>query len=134
MNTGRFVFSQLMDFFPRHEFDLCVRRYQGEYRVWDFSCFDQFPCMAFAQLTFRSSLREIEICLRAVRPKLYHAGFRGGISRSTLADANEQRDGRIYADMAQILIRMARRGCARDDFGVELEQTAYALDSTTIDL
>jgi transposase len=134
MNTGRFVFSQLMDFFPRHEFDLSVQRYQGEYRVRDFSCFDQFLCMTFAQLTFRSSLREIEICLRAVQPKLYHAGFRGRISRSTLADANEKRDWRIYADMAQVLIRMARRWYANEDFGVELEQTAYALDSTTIDL
>lgn len=134
MNIGRFVFSQLMDFFPRHEFDLCVQRYRGDYRVRGFSCFDQFLCMAFSQLTFRTSLREIEICLRAVQPKLYHAGFRSWVSRSTLADANEKRDWRIYADMAQVLIRIARRGVLSDNLEDDLKQAAYALDSTTIDL
>jgi len=95
MHTGRIVFSQLLDFFPRHEFNRCVRRYQGNYRVRDFSCLDQFLCLAFAQLTGRESLRDIETCLRAMQPKLYHCGFRGSIARSTLADANEHRDWRI---------------------------------------
>jgi hypothetical protein len=134
MHTGRIVFSQLVDFLPRYEFNTCVRRYQGNYRVRDFSCFDQFLCLAFAQLTGRESLRDIETCLRAMQPKLYHCGFRGSISRSTLADANENRDWRIYADFAQILIQTARKLYAADDFGVELADTAYALDSTTIDL
>jgi hypothetical protein len=126
--------AQLMEFLPRHEFDRCVRRYRGDYRVRGFSGRDQFPCMAFAQLTYRESLRDIETCLRAMRPKLYHAGFRGGIARSTLADANEHRDWRIYADFAQVLIGMARKLYANDEFGVSLKQTAYAFDSTTIDL
>jgi hypothetical protein len=111
-----------------------VRRYRGNYRVRSFSCLDQFLCMAFAQLTYRESLRDIEICLRAVQPKLYHAGIRGRIARSTLADANEQRDWRIYADFAQVLIARARPLYAGDDFGVDLAQTAYVFDSTTIDL
>jgi Domain of unknown function (DUF4372)/Transposase DDE domain len=134
MHTGRFVFSQLMDFLPRHEFHQCVERYRGDRRIRNFSCFDQFLSMAFAQLTYRESLRDIETCLRAIRGKLYHAGFRGVIARSTLARANERRDWRIYADFAQVLIAHARRLYAADGFGVELEQTAYALDSTTIDL
>lgn len=134
MYTGPMIFSQLMDFLPKHEFDKCVRRYQGNYRVRKFSCLDQFRCMAFAQLTYRESLRDIETCLRAVQPKLYHVGIRGKVSRSTLADANETRDWRIYADFAQVLIGMARKLYAKDDFGLELQQTAYALDSTTIDL
>jgi len=134
MYTGQMIFSQLMDFLPKHEFDKCVRRYQGNYRVRKFSCLDQFRCMAFAQLTYRESLRDIETCLRAVQPKLYHVGIRGKVSRSTLADANETRDWRIYADFAQVLIGMARKLYAEDDFGLELQQTAYALDSTTIDL
>ena len=134
MYTGQMVFSQLMDFLPKHEFDKCVRRYQGNYRVRKFSCLDQFRCMAFAQLTYRESLRDIETCLRAVQPKLYHVGIRGKVSRSTLADANETRDWRIYADFAQVLIGMARKLYAEDDFGLALQQTAYALDSTTIDL
>lgn len=134
MHTGRFVFSQLMDFLPRHEFHQCVGRYRGDRRIRNFSCFDQFLSMAFAQLTYRESLRDIETCLRAIRNKLYHVGFRGVIARSTLAKANERRDWRIYADFAQVLIAHARRLYAADGFGVELEHTAYALDSTTIDL
>jgi hypothetical protein len=134
MYTGRTVFSQLIDFLPRHEFSKCVRRYQGNYRIRDFSCLDQLLCLAFAQLTGRESLRDIETCLRAMQPKLYHCGFRGSIARSTLADANEERDWHIYADFAQVLIRAARELYAADDFAVELTQSAYALDSTTIDL
>jgi hypothetical protein len=134
MHTGRIVFSQLLDFFPRHEFNRCVRRYQGNYRVRDFSCLDQFLCLAFAQLTGRESLRDIETCLRAVPAKLYHCGFRGTVARSTLADANESRDWRIYADFAQVLIRRARQLYAAEDFGVDLAQTVYVLDTTTIDL
>jgi len=123
-----------MDFLPRHEFYKCVRQYRGHYRIRTFSCFDQFLCMAFAQLTYRESLRDIETCLRALQPKLYHAGIRGPISKSTLADANEKRNWRIYADFAHVLIRIARHLYADEDFGLELEQTAYVLDSTTIDL
>jgi hypothetical protein len=134
MYTGRIVFSQLVDFLPKREFNRCVQRYQGNYRVHDFSCLDQFLCLAFAQLTGRESLRDIETCLRAMQPKLYHCGFRGSIARSTLADANENRDWRVYADFASVLIRTARKLYAADSFGVELAQTAYALDATTIDL
>ena len=134
MYSGQVVFSQLMEFLPRHEFNTCVRRYRGDYRVRDFSCRDQFLAMAFAQLTYRESLRDIETCLRALEPKLYHAGFRGKISRSTLGDANKRRDWHIWADFAQVLIRRARALYAQDDFGVALKQAAYALDSTTIDL
>jgi len=134
MNAGRTVFSQLLDFLPKHEFDKCVQRFRGDYHLRAFSCFDQFLCMAFAQLTFRESLRDIETCLRTMAPKLYHTGFRGKISRSTLADANERRDWRIHADFAQILIAKARQLYAAEGLGVELDQTAYALDSTTVDL
>lgn len=134
MFAGRVVFAQLMDFLPKHEFSKCVRRYKGSYRVRKFSCLDQFLCMAFAQLTFQDSLRGIEACLRAVQPKLYHMGIRGRISRSTLADANEGRDWRIYADLAQVLIGIARPLYATEELGVDLDQTVYALDSTTIDL
>ncbi len=134
MHTGRIVFSQLMDFLPRHEFNRCVRRYHGKYRTRHFKCRDQFLCMAFAQLTGRESLRDIETCLRAMQPKLYHAGLRYPVSRSTLADANENRDGRIYADLAQVLIGHARKLYSQDDFGVQLEETAYVFDSSTIDL
>jgi len=123
-----------MDFLPRKQFLKCVQRYRGNYKVQSFSCLDQFLCMAFAQLTYRESLRDIEVCLRAMKPRLYHMGIRGNIARSTLADANENRDWRIYADFAQALIHTARRLYANDDFGVELEETVYALDSTTIDL
>lgn len=134
MHTGRAVFAQLMDFIPAYEFRCCVDRYRGDYKVSSFSCWDQFLSMAFAQLTGRESLRDIETCLRTLGSELYHAGFRGRISRSTLADANETRDFRIYADLAQVLIAEARRLYAREDFGIELEQTTYALDATTIEL
>ena len=133
MPTGRMVFSQLMDFLPRHEFNRCVRRYHGNYRTRHFKCRDQFLCMAFAQLTGRGSLRDIETCLRAMQPKLYPAGLRYPVSRSTLADANENRDWRIYADFAQVLIGHARKLYSQDDFGVQLEETAYVFDSSTID-
>ena len=134
MHTGRIVFSQLVDFLPRHEFNRCVRRYHGNYRTRHFKCRDQFLCMAFAQLTGRESLRDIETCLRAMQPKMYHAGLRYPVSRSTLADANENRDWRIYADFAQVLIGHARKLYSQDDFGVQLEETAYVFDSSTIDL
>jgi len=134
MDPGKLVFAQLMEFIPRRDFDACVGRYGGDRRPRGFSCRDQFLCLAFAQLTFRESLRDIETCLRALEPKLYHAGFRGKISRSTLADANRVHDWRIFADFAQVLIGRARKLYAEEPFGVELEQTVYALDSTTIDL
>lgn len=134
MNIGKTVFAQLMDFIPAHEFRRCVERYHGNYKSSSFSCWDQFLCMAFAQLTYRESLRDIETCLRAVGGRLYHLGIRGHVSRSTLADANENRDWRIYADLAQVLIGSARQLYAEESFGVELEQTVYALDCTTIDL
>ena len=134
MNTGRTLFAQVMDFLPLHQFRKCVRRYRGGYKVQSFSCLDQFLCMAFAQLTYRESLRDIESCLRAAGPKLYHMGIGSRISRSTLADANEHRDWRIYADFAQVLIAIAKDLYGNEDFGVELDSTAYALDSTTIDL
>jgi transposase len=134
MEPGKLVFAQLMDFLPRHDFNLCVQRYGGDRRPRGFSCRDQFLCLAFAQLTFRESLRDIETCLRSFQPKLYHAGFRGNVSRSTLADANRVHDWRIFADFAQVLIGRARKLYADEPMGVELEQTVYALDSTTIDL
>jgi len=134
MHQGRNVFAQLLDFLPRHEFNRCVERYRGNYRVHRFSCFDQFFCMAFAQLTGRESLRDIEACLRAMYPKLYHTGFRGSVARNTLAKANERLNWRIWADLAHRVIRRARILYANDSFGVELKQTAYAFDSTTIDL
>jgi hypothetical protein len=134
MDTGKTIFAQLMDFLPVYEFQKCVQRYNGHYKVKHFSCWSQFLCMAFAQLTYRESLRDIEACLRSTQRKLYHMGFRGNVSRNTLAHANQVRDWRIYADFAQILIGQARRLYANDSFGVELNQTAYALDSTTIDL
>ena len=134
MYTGRIIFSQIMDHFPSHEFRRCVDRYHGNQRVKRFTCYDQFLTMAFAQLTFRESLRSTESCLRAQHSKLYHMGIRGGISRSTLADANEQRDWRIYADFAQNLIQVARPLYAGDDLGLDLDNTIYALDATTIDL
>jgi hypothetical protein len=123
-----------MDFLPSYEFHKCVRRYHGHHKVKRFSCWDQFLTMAFAQLTYRESLRDIQACLRATGSKLYHLGIRSRVSRNTLANANQVRDWRIYADFAQVLIDRARRLYANDDFGVELEQAAYALDSTTIDL
>jgi Domain of unknown function (DUF4372)/Transposase DDE domain len=134
MHSGRIVFAQIMDFLPLYEFRKCVNRYRGNYRVKSFSCLDQLLCMAFAQLTYRDSLRDIEACLRSMHNKLYHIGIRGNIARSTLADANENRDWRIYADFAHVLIRTARDLYQDEDIGIELEQTAYAFDSTTIDL
>jgi len=134
MHQGKFVFSQLMAYLPIKEFQKCVKRYRGNYKVKDFSCWDQFLCMAFAQLTYRESLRDIEACLRAMQCKLYHLGIRGRVSRSTLADANENRDWRIYADFAQILISRARKIYLNEKFKTQLDETIYALDSTTIDL
>lgn len=134
MNTGSTLFSQVMSFAPIHEFRRCVARYGGDYKIKTFSCWDQYLCMSFAQLTYRESLRDIEACLRVASRKLYHMGIRGRVSRNTLAHANETRDWRIYEDFAQVLIRTARELYANDEFGVELDQTAYALDATTIDL
>ena len=134
MNSGKSIFAQLMDFLPSKSFRRCVKRYQGDYKLKTFSCWDQFLCMAFAQLTYRESLRDIEACLRAQHTKLYHLGIRGQVSRNTLAHANSVRDWRIYADFAQVLITRARALYADDSFGVELAQTVYALDATTIDL
>jgi len=134
MNAGQSIFSQLMDFLPAHEFRQCVARYKGDYKLKSFSCWDQFLCMAFAQLTYRESLRDIEACLRANQTKLYHMGIRGRVSRNTLANANSVRDWRIYADFAHLLIRQARALYRDEDFSLALQQTVYALDSTTIDL
>jgi len=134
MYTGRIVFSQLIDFLPKRKFDRCVRRYRGNHRTKTFSCFDQYLCMVFAQITYRQSLRGIESCLRVMQPKLYHCGIRGNVSRNTLANANEHRDWRIYADFAQVLIGKARTLYANEDFGIQLNREVYALDSTTIDL
>jgi hypothetical protein len=134
MNAGRTVFSQLIEFLPHQEFQKCVARYAGNRYLKNLSCWDQYLAMAFAQLTYRESLRDIEACLRSVGAKLYHMGFRGKVARSTLADANESRDWRIYADFAQVLIAIARPLYARDPIGIDLDQSLYALDSTTIDL
>jgi hypothetical protein len=134
MNSGKTVFSQIMDFLPLHEFRKCVMRYCGDYKVRTLSCLDQFLSMSFAQMTYRESLRDIETCLNTMRNKLYHMGIRGNIARNNLARANENRDWRIYADFAQILIHQARKLYQHEDFGVELEQTVYALDASTIDL
>jgi len=134
MNLGRTVFAQLVEHLPHKEFQKCVARYRGDYYLKSFSCWDQFLAMAFAQLTYRESLRDIEACLHSVHGKLYHMGFRGRAARSTLAGANESRDWRIYADFAQVLIGIARPLYAHDPIGVDLDQSLYALDSTTIDL
>jgi len=134
MNQGQTVFSQIMNYLPLYEFQKCVDRYKGNHKIKSFTCLDQFYCMAFAQLTYRESLRDIETCLRATQNKLYHMGIRSRISRNTLANANRIRDWRIYADFAQILINTARQLYAKESFGVQLEQTVYALDSTIIDL
>jgi Domain of unknown function (DUF4372)/Transposase DDE domain len=134
MNQGRTVFSQLISFLPDRKFRRCVERYQGDIRLRGFSCWDQYLAMAFAQLTYRESLRDIEACLRSMQGKLYHLGFRGKVARSTLADANESHDWRIFANFAQVLIGIARPLHAHDPIGVDLEQSLYALDSTTIDL
>ena len=134
MYSGKTVFTQIMDFLPMYEFHKCVNRYQGNQRMRTFSCTDQFLCMAFAQLTFRESLRDIEACLRSMSTKLYHMGLRGKISRSTLAKANENRNWRIYADFAQSLMKTAKELYANEKFLIDLDQAAYALDSTMIDL
>ena len=134
MYQGRTVFSQILDFLPMHKFRQCVNRYNGNKGVRTFTCLDQFMCMAFAQLTYRESLRDIECCLRAMKEKMYHMGISGNISRSTLADANEKRDWRIYSDFALQLIDQARQLYAGEDFGLELKETVYALDASTIDL
>ena len=135
MYSGRLVFSQLMDFLPTREFHKCVNRYKGNHYIKTFSlCLEQFLCMPFAQLSYRESLRDIEACLRAMQNKLYHMGIRAKVSRNTLADPNEIRDWRIYADFAQVLIHIARPLYTDDDFGVELDETVYALDASRIDL
>lgn len=132
--SGRTIFSQLMDWIPKRKFDMCVLRYSGNNWIKRFSCWEQFLTMAFAQLTYRESLRDIETCLRALHPKLYHAGFRTRASRSTIADANEKRDWRIYRDFGQVLISHARDLYAGTEIGTQIESATYALDSTTIDL
>lgn len=134
MNTGKIVFSQVIDELPMHYFRQCVDRYNGNYKIKSFTCYDQYLCMAFAQLTYRSSLRDVEVCLRAQKNKLYHMGIRGKVSRNTLANANKVRDWRIYADFAQVLIAQARELYSADDFSLALNETVYALDATTIDL
>jgi len=134
MNEGKLVFAQLMQHLPLTTFRRCVARYRGEHKVKTFSCLDQYLCMAFAQLTYRESLRDIEACLRAQATKCYHMGLRGNVARNTLANANAVRDWRIYCDFAQSLIGIARRLYAEEPLGLELKETVYALDSTTIDL
>jgi hypothetical protein len=134
MNVGKSIFSQLTDFLPSTEFRECVERYRGDYKLKSFSCWDQYLCMAFAQLTYRESLRDIEACLRANHTKLYHMGIRGRVSRNTLANANSVRDWRIYADFAHLLISQARELYRNDEFSLALQETVYALDATTIDL
>jgi hypothetical protein len=134
MNLGRTVFSQIMEHLPEYEFQKCVARYRGDSHLRGFSCLDQYLAMSFAQFTYRDSLRDIEACLRAVASKLYHMGLRGKVSRATLADANESHDWRIFADFAQVLIAIARPLYAHDPIGIDLDQSLYALDSTTIDL
>ena len=134
MNQGKTVFSQLMDFIPRYEFNQCIAKYGGHHRVRRFSCNDQFYCMAFAQLTYRESLRDLELCLRSFSDRLYHIGIRGKVAKSTLADANERRDWRIYAELASTLIQRARHLYSNDNHELDFNQPLYAFDSTTIDL
>ena len=134
MYAGKLVFAELTDLIHPEQFRRCVRRYHGDYKVKTFSCWNQFLCMAFGQLTFRESLRDVETCLRSRHGQLYHLGIRGEVSRSVLADANRERDWHIYHDLAQLLIRRARGLYAKESFGAELKETVYALDSTTIDL
>jgi hypothetical protein len=125
VNQGKTIFSQVIDFLPLKKFRQCVNLYNGNYRVRSFTCYDQFLCMAFAQLTYRESLRDIECCLRSMHKKLYHMGIKGKVSRSTLAEANENRDWHIYSDFAQVLIHEARNLYANDDFGLELDETVF---------
>ena len=134
MNSGHTVFRQMLQFLPRHDFNLCVSRYRGEYRAKSFSTFDQFLCLAYAQMSGRDSLREIETCLNSHREKLYHIGFRGDVSRTTLADSNERRDWRIFQDFGQVLISIAQRLYQNEPLAIELKQPLFAFDSTTIDL
>lgn len=134
MYTGKLVFSQVMEHLPLHVFHQCVNRYNGDFKVKEFTCLDQYLCMAFAQMTYRESLRDIEACLRSQQNKLYHMGIRSTVSRNTLANANKVRDWRIYADLAYSLVQTARKLYANDSFGLELQNTVYALDATTIDL
>lgn len=134
MHFGKAVFAQLMEWIHPEQFRRCVTRYRGHYKIRSFSCWNQFLAMAFAQVTYRESLEDIEICLRSRRDQLYHLGFRSSVAHSTLAEANSTRDWRIYADLAQILIGRARKLYAQEPLGIELDQTVYALDSTTIDL
>jgi hypothetical protein len=134
MQEGRSVFAQIMDFIPRYEFNKCVKRYEGDKHIRRLSCYTQLQIMAFAQLTYRESLRDIEVCLKAVGPKLYHTGIRHQVPKSTLADANEKRDWRIFSDFAHILIAQATELYSGEPFGADLKGAAYALDSTTIDL
>ncbi len=134
MHQGRIVFSQLLDFLPRKSFRTCVKRYNGNYRIRSLTCYEQFLCMAFAQLTYRDSLRDTVLCLQAMQKKLHHVGIQSRVAKSTLADANEKRDWRIYCDFAQVLIGQARRLYTDDDFGLQLQETVYALDASTIDL
>jgi len=134
VNQGQTIFSQIMNYIPKHSFNHCVEKYRGNYKVQSFTCWEQFLAMTFVQLTYRESLRDIETCLRAMRNKLYHIGIRSKVSRSTLSDANHNRDWRIYADHAYILINIAKELYRDDKFFKELNETVYALDSTTIDL
>ena len=134
MYQGRSIFSQILDYRPRYHFQKCVSRYQGNYRSRSFTCFDQYFCMVFSQLTYRDSLRDTVCCLRAMQEKQYHVSIKGKVSRSTLADANKKRDWRIYCELPQYHIHQARGLYAQDDFGLQLDETAYALDSSTIDL
>ena len=134
MYTGKLVFSQVMEHLPLHVFHKCVDRYQGDFKVKEFTCLDQYFCMAFAQLTYRESLRDIEACLQAQKSKLYHMGIRSSVSRNNLAHANKVRDWRIYADLAHVLIQTARKMYVGDNFALELANTVFALDATTIDL
>jgi len=134
MNQGQTIFAQIINYIPKHKFGFCIKKYRGSYKVQSFTCWEQFLVMAFAQLTYRESLRDIEICLRAMQNKLYHIGIRSKISRSTLAYTNQNRDWRIYADFAFILINEAKELYKDDKFFKELDETVYALDSTTIDL
>jgi hypothetical protein len=134
MHAGKIVFSQVIEFLPHSVFQRCVARYNGDFNIQTFSCFDQFLCLVFAQLTYRESLRDIEACLRSQPSKLYHMGFRSSVARNTLANANAVRDWRIYADIAQYLIKIARKLYQGEDLGLDIENSVYALDATTIDL
>lgn len=134
MNSGKTIFKQLLQFFPRYEFYKCIARYKGHYKVRKFSCFDQFLCLMYAQISGRESLREIETCLNSHHEKLYHIGFSGRVSKSTIAPANESRDYRIFNDFGSVLIGIAQELYKNDAFAIDLQQPVFAFDSTTIDL